>query len=371
MFCLRKITGFLFLTIFCMGFILLSETHALACSRVLSADNGQAVIVGRNMDWPDRGGGTDLWVLPRGVKRDGLAGKNSLSWASKYGSIVAVSYTPDKKYAVVADGMNEKGLGVNSLWLEESDYGIRDKRLPGLCISLWAQYFLDNYATVEEAVASLKKLSYQIVTLVVPQGSNTATAYLHLSLEDKTGDSAIIEYKSGKAVIHHDRKYTVMTNDPPFEGQLDNLKQYEGFGGDKPLPGSTKAVDRFVRSAYYLKYLPKPADIREAIAGLLSVTRNASQPFSTPVDPKHPYASATIWRVIADLTHDTYYFESTTSPYLIWVRLGAFNFNIFSQAMKLDLSANTDRVGDVTGQFVPAKQFEFASPNAQIDNLKK
>jgi penicillin V acylase-like amidase (Ntn superfamily) len=30
---------------------------------------------------------------------------------------------------------------------------------------------------------------------------------------------------------YHDRKYTVMTNSPPFSQQLANLKHYQGFGG--------------------------------------------------------------------------------------------------------------------------------------------
>jgi len=69
------------------GFLLYTGNIVYACSRVLSADNGQAVLVGRNMDWPEDMG-TALWVLPRGIKREGLPGANSLSWTSKYGSIV-------------------------------------------------------------------------------------------------------------------------------------------------------------------------------------------------------------------------------------------------------------------------------------------
>jgi choloylglycine hydrolase len=363
MVCFRRGVIFIISAVF---FLLLINGDALACSRVLSADNGQAVLAGRNMDWPDTFGGTDLWVLPRGMERNGLVAKNTLKWRSKYASLVAVTYVSDQGKGAVSDGMNEKGLAANMLWLEKSDYGVRNERLPGLSLSLWAQYFLDNYSTVEEAVNSLKTSAYQIVTMVMP-GSNAAvtTAYIHLSLEDKTGDSAIIEYIAGKPVIHHNRKYTVMTNDPPFEEQLNNLKQYEGFGGNKPLPGSIKPEDRFVRAAYYLKYLPKPANIREAIAGIISITRNVAQPFTTTMDPKHPNAAATIWNTIADLTDGIYYFESTTSPYLIWARLNAFDLNTGSKVMKLDLSANADRVGDVSGQFVPAKPFEFVASGKQ------
>ena len=93
MVCFRKGIAIFILAIFFTGFIIFSNSgDALACSRILSADNGQAVLVGRNMDWPDKMGGTDLWVLPRGIERSGLVAKNPLKWRSKYGSLVAVTY---------------------------------------------------------------------------------------------------------------------------------------------------------------------------------------------------------------------------------------------------------------------------------------
>ena len=121
---------------------------AHACSRVLWVRSGQPVLVGRTMDWfePMQ---TNLWALPRGIKRNGLAGKNSLQWTSKYGSVASVVYG-----FASAEGMNEKGLDANILWLAEADFGNRDDKLPGLSMSLWAQYYLDNFATVAEAIAA-------------------------------------------------------------------------------------------------------------------------------------------------------------------------------------------------------------------------
>ena len=330
-----------------------------ACSRVLSADNGQAVLVGRNMDWPEDMG-TALWVLPRGIKREGLPGANSLSWTSKYGSIVAASLSDGQ--GSVADGMNEQGLMANLLWLNQSDYGTRDEKRQGLSISFWAQYMLDNFATVAEAVQAIRQDSFQVVTLQFPSvGGKIKTASLHLSLADKTGDSAIIEYIGGKPVIHHDRSYTIMTNDPPFEQQQANLKQYEGFGGTKPIPGSTAASDRFVRAAYYMKLLPKPANLREALAGIFSVTRNISQPFRVSLDASNPFSSTTIWRSTGDLTHRVYFFESTTSPYLIWASLDDFNLAEGSPALRLDLRNYPDYYGNVTKSFVESDPAEIVN----------
>lgn len=355
--CITRMSFFLSIVLFC-GVILPSGAgDALACSRVLWADNGQAVLVGRTMDWPERMQ-DELWVLPRGMERNGLV-ENPVTWRSKYGSLVMASF-PEKGKAAVSDGINEKGLAANLLWLDKSDYGPRDKKLPGLAISLWAQYFLDNFATVDEAVRSVKENPFQVVTFTITTSQGfVRPGKLHLSLEDKTGDSAIIEYVGGRLNIYHDRRHNIMTNEPTFEEQQENLKSYQGFGGSRPLPGTSSPEDRFVRAAYYIKNLPRPTDLREALAYIFSVMRNVSEPYGTPVDPKHPDVYPTLWRSVADLTNGSYYFESTTSPYLIWADLANFDFSEGSPAMKLNLSGESELSGDVSGQFVKSEPVAY------------
>ena len=41
-----------------------------------------------------------------------------------------------------------------------------------------------------------------------------------------------------------------MTNLPPFDQQLANLKQYKAFGGTKELPGSEQSADRLCAARY-------------------------------------------------------------------------------------------------------------------------
>ncbi|MBI5262882.1 MAG: linear amide C-N hydrolase, partial [Bradyrhizobium sp.] len=188
---------------FLAGAVALSPSLSLACTRlVYLGDNGR-VITARSMDWKSEMP-TNLWIFPRGMTRSGEVGPNSLQWKSKYGSVIASAYEVS-----TADGMNEAGLVANVLWLVESEYPKFDSSRPGLTIAAWAQYVLDNFATVQEAVDVLEKDSFAIVTDNVPGQKLLAT--LHLSISDATGDSAIIEYIKGKPVIHHDRKYQVMT----------------------------------------------------------------------------------------------------------------------------------------------------------------
>lgn len=297
----------------------------------------------------------NLWLLPRGIKRDGMTGDNTLRWTAKYGSLVAAD-------VAASDGMNEKGFAAHVLWLSESNYGTRNVKLPGLSVGLWAQYYLDNFATVKEAVAFTLKTPFQIVSGNMPQGRKIT---LHLILEDSKGDSAIIEYTNGKPKVFHSKDYRVATNSPPFEKQLGQLRQYTGFGGNKPLPGTTQAADRFVRAAYYLKNLPPPTDYRQCVAGVLSVMRNVAQPFGT-ADPARPYISATRWRTIADLTNLVYYFESTTSPNIVWVTMQALDFTEGAPVKKLDLIKNPDRVGDCSKQFETAEPFVIPPPSDQM-----
>lgn len=309
------------------------------CTRVLWPDANGAVLVGRNMDY-HRDLGTNLWKLPRGtVRDDGVDG--ALSWTSKYGSVVAAAFD-----MISVDGMNEAGLAGHVLWLAESVYGEHDPDRPALSQAVWLQYFLDNYATVAEAVEWMKNTGAQVVQLTDPASGEVPA--IHLALNDATGDSAIIEYIDGALEIHHSPEFRVMTNSPKFDEQLELLARFEGFGGDEPVPGTTDAPDRFARAAYYVSRLPQPASKLEAIASMFSIIRNAAQPFRIP-DPGKPDASQTIWQVVADLTNLRYVFESTTRPNIVWVDFADLDFSEGTPEGVLDLGSKLALEGGLAG----------------------
>jgi choloylglycine hydrolase len=320
---------------------------------VLWNDSGRNVLVGRNMDWFEDMR-SNIWVLPRGMERNGLAAKNPLQWTSQYGSVIVSAYDLG-----TADGVNEKGLAVHYQYLPETQVGKRDESIPGLCMSLWAQYYLDRFATVDEAVKALKTEPYQLRMAVEPRSKKAAT--VHLALNDASGDSAILQCIQGELKVYHSREYTVMTNSPTFDKQLENLRQYKGFGGTKPLPGTNQASDRFVRGAYYVKTLPKPKTDREAIASLMSVMRNVSQPFRDP-DPGQPQASTTIWRTVTDLSACVLYYDSVVSPQIFWIDLKKLKFDAGEPVRKLTVVDNFDLMGEVSGKCEKAKMFPFLPP---------
>lgn len=243
------------------------------------------------------------------------------------------------------------------LWLAESSYGQPDSGRTQLSQAIWLQYFLDNFATVADAVAWIAESDVQVVQMDDPTGG--VPPAIHLALDDATGDSAIIEYIDGKAKVYHDRAYRVMTNSPTFDQQLELVKAFTGLGGSEPLPGSTEAAARFARASYYASRLPQPAGQVEAIAAMLSVIRNAAQPFRVP-DPGKPDASQTIWQVVLDLTRKRYVYESTTRPNIVWVDLADLDFSAGSPQLKLDLIGELAVQGGIAGNV--SHRFEDKGP---------
>ena len=320
-----------------------------ACTRVLWNSNKLAVFAGRTMDWPESTQPI-LTVFPRGMSRDGgragpetVVAQNPARWTSRYGSLVTTIYGMG-----TADGLNERGLGVHMLYLGATDFGKRDARKPGLQAGLWAQYALDNAATVVEALDALDKVQ---IVMVSAHGHD---ANVHLALEDADGDSAIIEWLDGKAVVHHGRQFTIMTNDPIYDEQLALLTKlnFSHPTSDMPMPGNVNPRDRFARADYFLSLLPAPKDEREAVAGVFAIARNVSVPFGAPYQNFGIYN--TEYRTVMNLTGRRYYFELSTAPNVIWADLS--QMNLAPGAPTMELNPNDIALsGDVTGKFKPAK----------------
>ncbi|GBG40052.1 choloylglycine hydrolase [Mycobacterium montefiorense] len=320
---------------------------ARVCTRVLWNTNDLAVLTGRSMDWPES---TEPLIVafPRGLDRDGgiaagitVVADNPLRWTSRYGSLVTTVYGVG-----AFDGINERGLAVHGLYLEATDLGPRDAAKPGLHVGLWTQYLLDQAATVSEALTLMDGIQ---LVMINARGHD---ATIHLAIEDASGDSAVVEFDHGRIVVHHGREYTLMTNDPTYEQQLELLSRqdFSNPGCDMPLPGNVNPIDRFQRAAYFVALLPEPRDTRQAVAGVMAIMRNVSVPFGAPYQDFGIYN--TEYRTVTDLTNRTYFFELTTSPNTVWIELDGLDFTAGSEPKAIN-PYDEDLVGDVTSKFTP------------------
>ncbi len=327
-----------------LSLLCLHLSDAFSCTMVYWNTNDQAKVVARTVDlliadYPK------IVVYPRGMARHDGAGINSIKWTSKYGSVAVREFNTD----AISEGINEHGLAVQLLYLTGSSYG-KNETLPKLSNLLWAQYLLDNYKTVDEALQDKDK--FQLVETI----AFNQKWPLHLSMQDATGDAAVIEFINGKKTIYHGNQYNIMTNDPAYNIQLENLKRYQSFGGTLSLPGDIDPLSRFVRVATYMKTLPAPKNTREALAGVLSVIRTAMVPFGA-IDTSGSNAEdawPTRWVSVADLTHKTYYFSSTTTPNIIWLHLDDLDFSSGKPVLSIDPD-NINLVGNVKIQLQEEK----------------
>ncbi|HEY9214189.1 MAG TPA: linear amide C-N hydrolase [Ancylobacter sp.] len=334
---------------------------ALACTRTLYTGDAGTVITGRNMDWM-QDMASNLWVFPAGMKRDGAAGPQSITWTSQHGSVIVSGYE-----AGTTDGMNDKGLVANLLYLAESDYGTPSPKGPFLSIAAWAQYVLDNYATVNEAVDGLKAEPFVMLAPALPNGAEAA---LHLSISDASGDSAIFEYVGGKLVIHHGKQFTVMTNSPIYDQQLALNEYWKQIGGLTFLPGTNRAADRFARASFLLGAIPTKTDPNyitgvpeqsyayQAVASVMSVQRSVSVPLGITT-PDQPNISSTIWRTVADQKNRVYYFDSATRPNTFWVDLAKVDLKAGAPVRKLTIAQGEVFSGEVSADFKDAAPFAF------------
>jgi penicillin V acylase-like amidase (Ntn superfamily) len=335
---------------------------ALACSRITWTGPDRQVITGRSMDWP-YGFDSHFHVTPRGEIIDGAGGVNSLRFKTRYGSVVVSGSTePGGQVNAAFDGMNEKGLAANMLYLAENDFGITNAgtKRPRLSFTAWTLYVLSQYATVNELVQAVQQDRIQIVPIPFGPGGK-AKATVHMAVSDASGDSAVIEYLKGKPVIHHGSQYKVMTNSPVYSEQIKLNAFWATKDRARDLPGSIQSPDRFVRGSYYTDQLPPTTDPRQALAGVMSVMRNISVPWGAP-DPENPNIAPTWWRTLLDQKNGVYYFDSALSPQMVWLDLREIDFRPGSGIRDVAIENDPNVQGNLNDQLRPASPIRFLAP---------
>lgn len=297
-------------------------------------------------------------VYPRGYHGDGgvLTGKN-LTWINKYG-VVAIRQVNGKVTADV-DGLNEKGLGINLLYLDKTKYPKRDLNKPGIDMFKWVSYALGSYASVKEVLDNLN--DYQIITYPTRIADVDVLFPIHISIEDASGDNAVIEFIHGKIKIYHDSKYNIMTNEPVYEKQLQNLakiKKTKNYS-EEFLPGGANAANRFVRASFYSQTMPERGDNEQAIADMLNAVKGVSVPYFKDYT-KHcgfvtynPGADAwpTQWTTIFDHKNKVLYLYDSKTQKHVKVDLTKFDLNDGQPLKVLDVATVNLDQKDVTGLF--------------------
>ncbi len=359
--------------------LLLLPERADPCTSFRVAAKDGAVLVGRSMELGMELNSA-LMVAPRGFRFTSPApgGGEGLSWQAKYGFVGMNA----KGLEAATDGLNEKGLSVHLLYLpgyaKYQDVGPKDsaRALAHIAVGNW---ILSNFATVEEVKAGIAKI---LVFRYEPPGLGFLP--LHYAVHD--GKSAlVIEYVDGQLHVY-DNPIGVLTNSPPFDWQLTNLRNYinltnlnvdslklgsytlEPIGqgtGLLGIPGDYTPPHRFVRATALAYAAVPPATAAEGANLAFHILNSVDIPIGAVAERAAAPSAGTMsgsptarvgglnydltqWVTVSDLTNKIYYFRTYKNLTIRKVDLNKLAFT--GKAIQhIDIEAG-DPVADVTKQ---------------------
>jgi penicillin V acylase-like amidase (Ntn superfamily) len=285
----------------------LAVQPAAACTTVCLLDTARPVVA-YNYDF-QIGQGMVL-INKRGLEKASSIEKNPARWTSLYGSVTFVQFGRDNPMS----GMNEAGLVVSQMWLDEARYEAPDTR-PAIGVLEWMQYLLDTSASVEEALA--KAAGVRIVSRVP----------LHYLIADSSGAAAVVEFLDGERVARKggDLPHPALANSSYGSSLafLDN--RGESAGG-------TSSLARFARAA-------RAARVQPAVP--------IGHAFATLADVAQP--GYTRWSIVYELLAREVYWRSEDNAAIRSVKLLSFDLACASPVLVLDVHEGA--AGDVSAAF--------------------
>ncbi len=292
-----------------------------ACTTFCLVKNGE-ILFGKNYDW-NIGHGM-IFINKRNVKKTALGDsddeKNLAGWTSKYGSLTFNQYGRETP----SGGINEAGLVIELMWLEDGKYPAQDSR-PVLGTLEWIQYQLDMSATIEDVIRNSSSVR---ISSKIP---------LHYLVSDKTGNVVSIEFLDGKLVYHTGKTMPAkaLANDT-YSSSLAHAEKYKSANALQELPKSYNSLDRFTRAAWMAKNF-ETAKIDSPVRYAFSILADVAQ------------GEHTKWSIVYDQKNMRVYFRTKDSPKIKNVDVSSFDFSCSTSVKMLDM--NMDAEGDVTKNF--------------------
>ncbi|WP_243125464.1 C45 family autoproteolytic acyltransferase/hydolase [Clostridium transplantifaecale] len=168
------------------------KTGKFGCSTLTARNAEGGVVYGRNFDWME--------CTAMIVKSKPAVGYASISTVDLDFLDIGTEYDPDKTLSKIVsaaslyaplDGINEKGLCVAVLMIDDPDVTGQDTGKPGITTTTAVRLLLDQAADVEEAIELLGQYDMHA----------SAGMMLHLALTDRTGRSVAVEYVNNEMSV--------------------------------------------------------------------------------------------------------------------------------------------------------------------------
>lgn len=236
---------------------------------------------------------------------------NVASWVSKYGSVTFNL----AGYQMAWAGMNEAGLVLSTMALDETQIPAPDER-PPLVSPFWMQYQLDNFSTIDEVIASDSTVRM----------ADTVDHYL---VCDKTAACAVIEFLDGEMLVHtgDDLPVNALTNNT----YDDSLATWEA-GDSAP---SDNSLRRFYSAAKrVMDYDGKEPPVDYAFETLKTVSQ----------------MGGTQWSIVFDTQNQRAYFRTLRNTDIRYIDLSTFDLSCSTPTLMINI--HEDLSGDISSNFV-------------------
>lgn len=287
--------------------------QANTCTTFFIHHNGKMVF-GRNYDWMTDAG--MVCTNQRGLSKTSLKTPdgNTISWISQYGSITFNQY--GKEFPM--GGMNEKGLVVELMWLDGTQYPQPDER-PSVNVLQWIQYQLDNYTTIEEVIASDKILRI----------SSKGTP-LHYLVADANGHSASIEFIEGKMTVHkgHHLPFPVLTNNT-YTQSLNSHNNGSSQGNN--------SLERFSIACNMISQYKANANNMSLVDQSFAILDKTAQ------------GDYTKWSIVYDVTEKKIWFKTQRTSQIRSINFSAFDFSCSSPSKHINMNGKEE--GEISNLF--------------------
>lgn len=252
-------------------------------------------------------------------------------------------------YPMYYDAMNEYGLGMAGLnFVGNAKYNEVIERKENVAQFEFISFILSTCKNVLEAKNKIKEINL----VKTPYNEYYPAAKLHWILRD-TNDCIVVEAMEDGLHIY-DNKTGALTNNPPFNYQLENLKNYVSLNNDEPnksfsfneafysrgmgsvgLPGDLTSQGRFVRVVYTAHFSVASPDENSSVNQFFHILESAWQTRGLcKINDKY---EITIYASCMNLNEGIYYYKTYDNPQISAVYLKNENLNS-SKLISYDLA---------------------------------
>jgi hypothetical protein len=308
----------------------LSAHSALACSAFLMT-RGDRVRIGKSYDWFRGLGHGAVYTNRQGVWNEAInidGSPRPARWQAQFGSVTFSQF--GKGFPI--GGMNERGLVVEMLQLDDSGYAPITGERPFINESQWTQYQLDNFASTAEVLVHLAEMTVSKIYIGI-----------HYFVADSFGNAAVVEFLDGKAVVHTGAELPVagLTNSP-YDTLLAFYLAHQSMAVPQPmfLPNSRQ---RFTILADELQTF-HDGDHMPTTAAALNILRSVQMGGLGGVfEPSQ-------WNIVYDPIRLKVTFRSKKSPAIKTLAMDQIDFSGTAREKMADI--NTPSAGPVVSQLI-------------------